>query len=63
MGCPLVDIFRKRRDDVDHVLATVEDEKETTIAQKGDDTVCGIGVMNHKAERRSDATRHKRRVL
>ena len=62
VGCPLVDIFRKRRDDVDHVLAAVEDEKETTIAQKGDDAVGGIGVMNHKAERRSDAAGHECRV-
>ena len=47
---PLVDVFRKRRDDVDHVLATVEDEKKAAIAQKGDDAVGGIGMMHDKAQ-------------
>ena len=45
---PLVDVFRKRRDDVDHVLAAVEHEKQPPTAQKVDDAVGGIGVMHDK---------------
>ena len=50
-------------DDLDHVLATVEDEKQATIAQKADDAVRGIGVMHDKAQRRSDGAGDERRVF
>ena len=54
-GCPLVNVLCKSGDDLDNVLATVEDEKQAAIAQEADDAVRGIGVMHDKAQRRSDA--------
>ena len=53
----------KPGNDLDHVLATVEDEKQTPVAQKIDDAVCRIGMVHDQPERRSDGTCDKRRVF
>ena len=49
-----MDVFRKRRDDVDPVFAAIKHQQKASIAQKGDNAVGGVGVMYPKAERRSD---------
>ena len=60
--CLLVNALRKSGDDLDHMFATVEDEKQAAIAQEADHAVRGIGVMYDKAQRRSDGTGDERRV-
>ncbi len=53
----------KPGNDLDHVLATVEDEKQAPVAQKIDDAVGRIGMVHDKPQRRSDRAGDKRRVF
>ena len=56
-------LLRQPGDDLDHVLATVEDQKQAPVTQKIDDAVGRIGMMHDEAQRRGDRAGDERRVL
>ena len=47
---------------VDHMLATVEDQKQAAAAQKADDTAGRIGMMNDETQRGGERADDERRI-
>jgi hypothetical protein len=57
------DLLGKRRRTLDHMLAAIEDQQHTPIAQEADQTGSRIAGSNGQSKRQGHRARYERRII